>query len=389
MSTVHQTATIAWPKLPRTIPTTNWYRASIALDDAGSFALVRYLDVQRSLCTGLLWDLSKGAAVPGQHIDLHPNGRRAIRRAAKGSEIVDLESGRVVAKIEDHLDMALSPDAAFAVQRPRGDAIKKAVRSTMRVHASEGGKGGNAGKELPTRSILEAFVAGGRLATVSERGAVTLWDLATGKEVGKLPGLAKPASIRVAPSGTRIALSAYDGQYAVYDLDSPKPVAKGKTTIIFGDDAWFDGTRWVGTHILFDIETRNAKSHAKGWLKGPRHGGRDQTVVIEHPTVGVVTQRELLGNPVVELWDVDAEKKLAFAEVQPRAYALAFAANTIAVAHLPADDEEWPAVTILTLSGTKRGGAKPASTTSRPSKTSTATKKTAARRTTVPAKAKS
>jgi hypothetical protein len=377
MTTLQVGGTIAWPKdLPPS--TRDWHRTSIVVDDAGAFALVRYLDVQRDLCAGLLWDLSKRGFVLGEHIDLHASGTLAVRRTATGLEIVDLTSGRVAASIDSRLDMALSPDAAFVVQRPRRDVDRKTVRETTRVHPLHGGKP----LELPTRSVLEAFVGDGRLITVAERGAITLWDLASAKEVGKLPAFAKPASIRVAPSGTRVALSAFDGQYAVYDLDSPSPVAKGKSKIIFNDDVAFDGTRFRGTNILFDVETGRAKSHENGWLKGPRSGGRGQTVGIDHSNVGVVTKRDVVGNPVVEVWDVDAEKKLAAVEIQPRADSIAFAAGKLAVAHLPAGDKDWPALTLLGVSlAPQRKGAKPAADKA-PPPTKTGAKKVTTRKTT-------
>ena len=123
-------------------------------------------------------------------------------------------------------------------------------------------------RSLATRSVMEAFLARGRLATISSRGAVTIWDLATGKAVGKLAGLGTPASNRVDRAGTKLALSAFDRRYAVFDADAAALIAEGASIVSFAGDATFDGNHYVGTNTFLDMRTGAAKSHEKGWLAG-------------------------------------------------------------------------------------------------------------------------
>lgn len=78
MSTLRVSETIPWPKRALGV---DWYRAGITLDAAGAFALARYVDIRKGLRGGLLWDLTKQALVPGEHLDLHPRLRRAVLSA--------------------------------------------------------------------------------------------------------------------------------------------------------------------------------------------------------------------------------------------------------------------------------------------------------------------
>ncbi len=339
-----RTATIEWHEQPTA---TGVHRLELALDRRCTHALVRYLDIAGAILGATLWDLRSGSVVPGEIVDLHPDGRTALRRDGEAIVLVDLAERAPTVQLATRARLlALCPDAPYVVERPRADIGEDGrVRATLEVLEARSGRALHA---LETKSVLEALLPGGRLAAVGSRGAVTVWDLATGERVGKSAGLAKPASIRVAPAGT-FAIGARDGKCATFAAEGGAPSKSGTSRIVLTGDAQFDGSRLVGTNVLLDVATGRAKSHAKGWLTGRRHASaaRERTVLLEHPLAAVLTSRDLLGAPVVELWNVESSEKLSSIEVGEQAATLAFANGTIVVAHAPRSGSAGPALTVL------------------------------------------
>jgi WD40 repeat protein len=154
----------------------------------------------------------------------------------------DVESGKEKGTLKGHkhglLAVAFSPDGKFLAC---GD-----VQATVRIWDLAAGK---ETQSMDVKSIAEALSLafspdGSKLAcagawndssflpkddtlniqgievTRKEGNAVLLWDVATGKEVGKLTGLEdKVKSVAFAPDGKTLAAGCRDGRVAVWGVD--------------------------------------------------------------------------------------------------------------------------------------------------------------------------
>jgi hypothetical protein len=313
----------------------NLHALDLTVDAAGALALVEQRHVGGGVLAATLWDLRTGTTVPGAWTHLTRDGRYALRREGRAIVVVDLTTREVVSEVPPGL-YSICPSGPFVVEHTLHDAPDAAdagkEEPTTRVHDLGTGA---LRHTLATKARMATFVAGARLATVSARGALTVWDLATGKIAGKGKGPSKPRAVRADPSGSRLLISAADGRYAVFDAGSCALLHEGPSRMIASRDAAFDGRTVVGINWWLDVTRGTWKGFEDGWLPGERHSSvsSERLRTLEPPRAFVLTKRALIGAPVAELWDVAASEKLASAEVAAHAGAIDVAGDTLVVAH--------------------------------------------------------
>lgn len=308
-----------------------------------------------------LWDLSTLEKVRGAWMGLLPDGRHGLRRHPDGLEVAELGSGKALARIAYRSALSLCPDAPFAttwlLDRRRVDAPPSTLEWVFDLRTGE------RRHELKGPFVLGVFVPGGRLATFDRKGAVTVWDLATGARVAKGSSVATPLGVRLDRTRARMVVVGAGGAFVVLDTTTWATLFAGKSPILLGADSSFsDGRHVLHGGVILDVQAGRAKTRLRRWLKG-KQTASSHFLPLAEPLVAVQTQRVFMGPDLVELWDTDREALLHSVEVPSRPVALAaLPGDRVVVAHGPSaedDDDDMSTSTALTILSLRRSAETP------------------------------
>ncbi|MBK6517253.1 MAG: hypothetical protein IPG04_24815 [Polyangiaceae bacterium] len=232
-----------------------------------------------------------------------------VKHPASHTSVVDVAAGKVLATYPEHSAVSLSEDGAWfagalprQVRKPGGqpwDTVAEKVPLVLREVAS--------GRSVETKVrdlfVATVFSASGQLvAAGTESGAVIVFDVADGRELGRVKARPFTQPVGFADGDRVLLVSGWGPSYASFDW------RKRKT--LFDQDkvtGWpgFDGTTLRYTSWTPDMDpklaecvTIDALTGARSSVSCPRPSGEDPHVLARHAPSG---------RRLTTRWDVQAD----------------------------------------------------------------------------------
>jgi RNA polymerase sigma factor (sigma-70 family) len=238
----------------------------VSINNVYGFALSS--DGKRVACCGFdvgLWDVQTGkllrelGSARCQAVAFSPDGSKvaAVREwsgefqvfeAATGKRLKDWSVSKADQPVSIVRKVAFSRDGQFVaglVTEMREDAPAQLTARTTQVRLWDAVKGTPARTFGPGGDVVRAYAfwpGTGQLATLSKDGAVQFWDVATGKELRRIPSTNKAGTgselasdLRFSEDGRRYLVNQQDGTLGIFNAQDGKEVRR----IQVGPTAWF------------------------------------------------------------------------------------------------------------------------------------------------------